>query len=91
VIATTLWDIILWWTGTEANLDTSIVTQVVERLNDLPDELQRRVLEYVQALEATTVRDVPGSQLLQFAGTIPLEDLQVMAAAIEAGCEQCPS
>jgi hypothetical protein len=72
-------------------MDTSIVTQVVERLNDLPDELQRRVLEYVQALEATTVRDVPGSQLLQFAGTIPLEDLQVMAAAIEAGCEQIDS
>ena len=69
-------------------MDTSIVTQVVERLSLLPDSLQRRVLEYVQALDASIQQDVPGAQLLQFAGTIPMDDLAAMQAAIEAGCEQ---
>lgn len=69
-------------------MDTSIVTQVVERLSLLPDSLQRRVLEYVQALDVSVHQDVPGAQLLQFAGTIPMDELQVMQTAIEAGCEQ---
>jgi hypothetical protein len=69
-------------------METSIVTQVVERLSVLPDNLQRRVLEYVEALDASVRQGVPGTELLQFAGTIAPDDLRVMAAAIEAGCEQ---
>ena len=67
---------------------TSIVTQVVERLNAMPDNLQRRVLEYVEALDATARQGVSGAELLKFAGAIPPDDLREMAAAIEAGCEQ---
>ena len=66
-------------------MDTSIVTQVVERLSVLPEPLQRQVLEYVQALDTSSQHSVPGSQLLQFAGAIAPDDLEVMQAAIEAG------
>jgi len=31
---------------------------------------------------------VPGKQLLQFAGAIPLDDLELMRQAIEDECEQ---
>ena len=69
-------------------MESSIVTQVVERLSVLPDNLQRRVLEYVEALDASVRQGVPGSKPLQFAGTIPPDDLRTMEAAIESGCEQ---
>lgn len=69
-------------------METSIVTQVVERLSGMPDNLQRRVLEYVEALDASVRNGVPGRELLQFSGTIAPDDLGVMQAAIEAGCEQ---
>lgn len=69
-------------------MESWIVTQVVERLSAMPDSLQRRVLEYVEALDATARQGVPGAELLKFAGAIPPDDLREMAAAIEAGCEQ---
>ncbi len=69
-------------------METSIVTQVVERLSVLPDSLQRRVLEYVESLDVQVRPGVPGTDLLQFAGTISPDDLKIMQAAIEAGCEQ---
>ena len=67
---------------------TSIVTQVVERLTAMPDNLQRRVLEYVEALDATARQRLSGAELLKLAGAIPPDDLREMAAAIEAGCER---
>ena len=69
-------------------MSNPIVTQVVEQLADLPDNLQRKVLQFVQTLTASVQDGVPGRQLLRFAGTIPLDDLQLMRDAIEAGCEQ---
>jgi len=68
--------------------NNTIVTQVIEKLSRLPDELQRKVLEFVQALTVSARHGVPGGQLLRFAGVIPLDDLQLMRLAIDAGCEQ---
>ncbi|HLF01299.1 MAG TPA: hypothetical protein VI547_04945 [Anaerolineales bacterium] len=65
-----------------------IVTQVVEKLNRLPNELQQKVLNFVQDLTVSVQRGVSGQQLLKFAGLIALDDLHVMRLAIEAGCEQ---
>jgi hypothetical protein len=74
--------------GREAEMNNSIIDKVVEQLTTLPDDLQRQVLEYVQTLRASVRQGVPGRQLVQFAGTIPLDDLHLMRQAIEIGCEQ---
>ena len=68
-------------------MDISIVEKVIEQLKDLPRELQSRVLEFTRSLAITTPHGVAGVQLLQFAGTIPLDDIKVMRQAIEQGCE----
>lgn len=50
--------------------------------------MQQRVLAFTRALAQTAPQGVPGRKLLRFAGTIPLEDVQLMREAIEQGCEQ---
>ncbi len=69
-------------------MDVSIIDKLIEQLKDLPQELQWRVLEFTRALAVSTPRGIPGIQYLQFAGTIPLDDIKVMQKAIEQGCEQ---
>lgn len=50
--------------------------------------MQQRVLAFTRALAQTAPQGVPGRKLLRFAGTIPLEDVQLMQEAIEQGCDQ---
>ncbi len=66
----------------------SIADQIVEQLKTLPYEMQRQVLEFTRALSLSTPHGVQGTQLLQFAGTIPPNDLELMRQAIEEGCER---
>jgi hypothetical protein len=54
----------------------------------MPQSLQKQVLEFAKTLTDSTVQGVPGSQLLRFAGTIPLDDIALMREAIEQDCEQ---
>ena len=72
-------------------MDTLIMDKVMEQLKDLPQELQRRVLEFTRALALSNPGGVPGRQLLRFAGAISPDDAQLMRAAIEEGCEQVDS
>ena len=65
-----------------------IIAQVVERLETLPENLQQRVLAFVQTLQVVVQSGIPGKRLLRFAGAIPPDDLQLMRQAIETGCEQ---
>ncbi len=69
-------------------MKNKITTQVVQQMETLPENLQRQVLEFVQALQPLTHRGVSGKQLLQFAGTIPPDDLELMREAIEVECER---
>jgi hypothetical protein len=69
-------------------MNTLVVDKVVEQLKTLPHELQWRVLEFTRALAISVPHGVSGQQLLRFAGTIPLDDLQLMRQIIEQGCEQ---
>ncbi len=66
----------------------SVIPTVIEQLLVLPDDLQKQVLEFVQTLRATLQCGMPGKQLLQFAGMIPVDDLRCMQQAIEADCRQ---
>ncbi|MCZ2128000.1 MAG: hypothetical protein LC099_09545 [Anaerolineales bacterium] len=64
----------------------AIVEKVVEQLQFLPQELQWRVLEFTRTLAASNLQGVAGSQLLRFAGAIPMSDVQIMSETIEQGC-----
>ncbi len=65
-----------------------VVDEIMKKLKTLPDNLQRQVLLFVDALQISSIRGTPGEQLLKFIGMIPPEDLAVMKQAIEQGCEQ---
>jgi len=67
---------------------SSTIAKVVEQLETLPENLQQRVLAFVQTLRTVVRSGIPGKWLLRFAGAIPLDDLQLMQQAIETGCEQ---
>ena len=69
-------------------MSRAIETKVMEQLETLPENLQRQVLEFVQALHVLTPRGVPGKQLLPFAGAIPRDDLALMRQAIGEDCER---
>ncbi|MEW6351853.1 MAG: hypothetical protein AB1646_22620 [Thermodesulfobacteriota bacterium] len=69
-------------------MDTTIKSQVLQEMESLPESLQRRVLEYVQALQKAERRGVPGKDLLQFVRAIPPDDLALMSRAIEEECER---
>ncbi len=73
-------------------MNSLIIDEVFERLKVMPQSLQQQVLEFTKTLtDSTTVKGVPGSQLLHFAGTIPLDELNLMSEAINSGCEQVDS
>jgi len=72
----------------EGKMDISIKRKLLEQLDALPYEFQRRVLDFAQALALSVPKGVPGKQLLRFVGAIPADDLQMMVQAIEAGCER---
>jgi hypothetical protein len=59
--------------------------QILEQINGLPPEQQRRVLDFARALSAP--HGVPGKELLRFGGLISREDLRRMDDAIQEGCE----
>jgi hypothetical protein len=67
----------------EAQMNTSIATAVAEQISTLPETLQQKVLEFVQALKISERHGVHGKELLRFAGTIPPDDLQLMQKAID--------
>ncbi|MDY6938707.1 MAG: hypothetical protein SWY16_13665 [Cyanobacteriota bacterium] len=69
-------------------MSTSIIDRIVEQLKSMPQPLQWQVLKFAQTLTACHIKGVPGQQLLQFSGTIRTDDLQLMQAAIEDGCER---
>lgn len=68
-------------------MNVAIKEQILKELDSLPYDFQRRVLDFTQALALSVPKGVPGKQLLHFAGSISKDDLQIMAAAIEAECE----
>ncbi|MGL5080832.1 MAG: hypothetical protein ACRC8A_05045 [Microcoleaceae cyanobacterium] len=69
-------------------MNIPIIDEVVEQLKVMPQHLQWQVLEFVRTLVKAEVRGTPGSQLLRFAGSIPIDDLQLMREAIEQDCER---
>lgn len=69
-------------------MDASRIREIVRELEELPNDLQQDVLDYVRQLSAARPRGIPARELLQFAGAITKGDSEAMREAIEAGCEQ---
>ena len=64
-----------------------LTQEAIRHLEALPEELQRQVLALLRVLDLSQEHDVPGRELLKFAGAIPASDLAAMSSAIEQGCE----
>ena len=58
---------------------------LIAQLDKLPHDLQLRVLDFASAL---IPKGITGKSLVKFEGIIPVEDLKLMSAAIEEGCEK---
>ncbi len=67
---------------------TPVVTEIVEQVQVLPDNLQYQVLSFVRTLRTLAQPGTSGKELLTFAGRISLDDVEEMRDAIKAGCEQ---
>ncbi len=68
--------------------DSAIGDQVLKRLDQLPVELQQRVLDFADALTASSPRGVSGKDLLPCAGVLSEDDAREISEAIQSGCEQ---
>jgi hypothetical protein len=66
-------------------MTTSIKDNLIAQLDKLPYDLQLRVLDFVKGL---IPKGVDGKSLLRFEGTIPANDLELIAKAIEENCEK---
>lgn len=71
-------------------MDAAIQTQLLNEVAQLPPALQHRVVEFARTLARTRPRGTPGTELLQFAGTLDPEEARRMMEAVEEGCEQGP-
>jgi len=69
-------------------MDSTFEEELREELNRLAPGEQQEVLEFVRSLAAKEGRGVPGKALLRFGGMIQQDDLSLMEAAVEAGCER---
>jgi len=69
-------------------INPAIKYDIEQQLARLPDELQRRVLDYAVALASGRREGTKGSDLLKYAGSISREDAQEMIQAIEENCER---
>jgi hypothetical protein len=67
--------------------DAPIAQQLGRYLDELPLEMQRKVLEFTRALTRSQANRTPGAQLLDLAGTIDRDDALAMSQAIQAHCD----
>jgi hypothetical protein len=69
-------------------MNPSIKKEILENLDSIPFEDQKRVLDFIKALAENKMKGVPGRDLLVFSGTIGRSELDTMQKAIEDGCER---
>ena len=67
---------------------TPIKQEMLEQLDTLPDDMQRRVLDFARALASFAPKGVPGTQLLKFGRSIPSDDLKLISKVIRSDCER---
>jgi hypothetical protein len=68
-------------------MSVSIKEEIVEQLDKLPVGLQKRVLDFTQALILSMPKGLSGKDLIKFVGIISPEDAKAIEEVIEEGCE----
>ena len=68
--------------------NTSIEKQILDRLQNLEESQQLQVLNFATFLTTNNNIGVPGKSLLNFAGSIPEEDIELMSRAIDEECRK---
>ena len=72
-------------------MSSSTYNLITKQLENLPEEMQKKVLKYVKNLQKDSLKGVSGNQLIKFAGCISNDDLEMMKKEIESGCERIDS
>lgn len=69
-------------------MSISIKQEIIEQLDKLPIGMQKRVLDFTQALVLSMPKGMTGKDLMKYVGIISPEDAKAMQKAIEEGCEK---
>ena len=67
---------------------STIIQEIVQRLENLSPQQQQEVLDFTMELSGELPEGTSIKEFLKFAGTIPLEDIEEMKQAIEEDCGQ---
>jgi len=67
---------------------TQLLEEAIAQLKQLPEDQQDAIAARLLAEIQTEPSGTPGYKLLRFAGSIPAEDLQMMAKAIQEDCDR---
>ena len=62
--------------------------EVLQAMNQLPEERQRQVLNFAKSLSPYHPVGISGRQLLHFAGILTAQEAQALSTAVEEGCER---
>ena len=68
------------------NTMENLKQKLLEQIEKLTPLQQKQVLDFALELSDELSKRYPGEKLLQFAGTISKEDLEIMKQTIEEGC-----
>ena len=68
-------------------IDTTVQTELMKQVEQLPLAQQRQVLDFARTLANASTGEPP-KDFLDLFGTLPSEDAKEMMEAIEEGCEQ---
>jgi len=68
--------------------DQDLTILTFKHFEDMSTDTEKIVTSSVLNPDNSSIRGIPGQQLLQFAGAIHTEDLKLMRQIIEEGCEQ---
>ena len=68
-------------------MDPTVEKDLHEQLGQLDEIQQQRVVEFARSFAGNRARGVPGRVLLRFRGAIEQGELNLIAQAVEAGCE----
>jgi hypothetical protein len=69
-------------------IDASLQNELIREVEQLPQPLQKKVLEYAHSLKKRTPRGTSGKELREFAGILTPEEAKAMIKVIEEGCER---
>lgn len=69
-------------------ISLEIKKKLIEDLNNLPFDSQKKVQEFAHALLLTQSRGKSGKEMMKFSGTFSNDDAGELKRIIESGCEK---